>query len=48
MQFGGEPVWVEVPSDKDLLDEGIAKRELKNGGNYIHCIKNEFSTDITN
>mmetsp|Transcript_12168 Transcript_12168/g.18806 ORF Transcript_12168/g.18806 Transcript_12168/m.18806 type:complete len:132 (+) Transcript_12168:1504-1899(+) len=39
MSFGGEPAYVEVPSDKDL---GLPKDQLRNGGNFAHCVKNDL------
>jgi hypothetical protein len=39
MRIDMDPHWVEIPKDNVLLDEGIDKRDIKNGGNYIIGLK---------
>ena len=37
-----EPIWVEIPRERDLIADGVAPEELRNGGAYIHCIKHDL------
>ena len=44
MRFDGEPVWVEVPDDRDLKNEGV--QDLRLGGSFLHCIREELDDDV--
>lgn len=41
MNFGGEPIWIEVPDS--LEDDGLSKKDLRNGGDFNYCINSELS-----
>lgn len=43
MHFDSEPVYIEVPNDRDMIDDGVDPKQLKNGGNFEHCIRSELS-----
>jgi hypothetical protein len=38
MKFEGEPVWIEVPDDRQLQKDGC--KNTRNGGNFNFCIDN--------
>jgi len=38
MKFDGEPVWVEVPDDRQLQKDGC--QNTRNGGNFLFCLEN--------
>jgi len=38
MQFKGEPIWVEIPDDRTLHQDGC--NDTRNGKGFIHCINN--------
>jgi hypothetical protein len=42
MKLDGEPLWIEVPDDEDLKADGVRPEDLKKGGNYKFCLKNEL------
>jgi hypothetical protein len=37
-----DPIWVEVPRDSDLINDGFTKSQLADGGNILECIKGEL------
>jgi hypothetical protein len=43
MKLNDEPVWIEIPSEGNLLKNGLNKNELRDGGNFVHCLKNELT-----
>jgi len=38
MTFEGEPIWIEIPDDRDLQNDGC--KDTRNGKNYIWCLEN--------
>ena len=45
MQFGGEPIWIEVPDSRTLEQDGCSRNDQRNGGDYNFCINSELSLD---
>lgn len=40
MSFEGEPIWIEVPDDSVLRNEGCSN--TRDGNNFLFCMKNEL------
>jgi len=45
MAFDGDPLYIEIPNDSDLIADGANKNSLRNGGNYCYCIENDLNNN---
>ena len=34
--------WVEVPSDRQMEDDGLTRDQIRNGGKFVYCIDNQL------
>ena len=39
MSFAGEPIWIEVPDDRDIQ---LDRNKLRNGGAFEYCIRSDL------
>jgi len=42
MKFEGEPMYIQIPDNQTLKADGFNDNQLKNGGNYAICLKNDL------
>lgn len=42
VSFDKEPLYIEVPNARTLEKDGVNRNELRDGGHYVYCIKNDL------
>jgi hypothetical protein len=45
MKFEGDPLYIEIPDNHTLKRDGVTDQELRNGGNYKFCLKNDLANN---
>lgn len=45
MSFDGEPEYIEIPDRRELKNEGLSDKDLRNGGDFIYCIEQDISPE---
>jgi hypothetical protein len=42
MRFEGDPIFIEIPEDSELRQDGLSQQQIKDGGNFKFCLENDL------